>query len=120
MATQRGEGQPSTQEALKPIDGAPTRADMLASYSDMICSGEYDKGVGINVFIPERHRSSSREAHAEFLLSTVAPWYVSFYATWREYVYLGFSIIILNSLIGGMLFCRVEEQSPRFVAAAEN
>jgi hypothetical protein len=73
------------QFGLRPIVMLRSIPDMLASYADMICSGPYDKDVGINVLVPERFRTLSREDKAEFLLSMVAPWYVSFYATWREY-----------------------------------
>jgi hypothetical protein len=64
---------------LRPID------DMLASFSDMLDASEQARADGLNCPIPDAFPSFTAEQKADFLIDMIAPWYVHYFATWRDY-----------------------------------
>lgn len=70
---------------IRPIVMIRSIPDMLASYWDMLETDPEARRDGLNCLIPEDFADMSERAKADFLIDIVAPWYVSFFATWRRY-----------------------------------
>jgi hypothetical protein len=58
--------------------------DMLASYWDMLEMSS-TLNQGINCTIPDGFRQLPADRKADFMIDTIGPWYVGYYATWLEY-----------------------------------
>ena len=70
---------------LKPVIMLRSLPDMLASYWDMLDTDPAARADGLNCLIPSDFVSKSREAKADFMVDIVAPWYASYFATWKDY-----------------------------------
>jgi hypothetical protein len=70
---------------IRPIVMLRPIADMLASFWDMLDTDALARQDGLNCSIPENFPELSRQMKADFCIDLLAPWYVSFYATWLEY-----------------------------------
>ena len=70
---------------LKPVIMLRDLPDMLASYWDMLDADPVARADGLNCLIPHDFVSLSREEKADFMVDIVAPWYASYFATWKDY-----------------------------------
>ena len=70
---------------IKPVIMLRPLADMLASYWDMLAASAQARADGINCPIPEAFVSFTAEQKAGFMIDMIAPWYVHYFATWRDY-----------------------------------
>ena len=70
---------------LKPVIMLRDIPDMLASYWDMLDTDPVARADGLNCPIPDDFVSLSREEKADFMTDVVAPWYMSYFATWKTF-----------------------------------
>lgn len=70
---------------LKPVIMLRDVADMLASYWDMLDSDPVARADGLNCLIPRDFPDLSHDAKADFMLDVIAPWYASYFATWKDF-----------------------------------
>ena len=70
---------------IKPIIMLRSLPDMLASYWDMLAVSAQARADGLNCPIPDAFPSFSDEQKAGFMIDMIAPWYVHYFATWRDY-----------------------------------
>ena len=70
---------------IRPIVMLRDIADMLVSYREMVEASEDPQGHAINCLIPENFSGMAHDEKADFLIDLIAPWYVSYYATWRSH-----------------------------------
>jgi hypothetical protein len=70
---------------LKPVIMIRSISDMLASYWDMLDIDPVARADGLNCLIPSDFVSKSRDAKADFMIDIVAPWYASYFATWKDF-----------------------------------
>lgn len=59
--------------------------DMLASYWDMLTESAEARAEGLNCIIPDEFPDFSDAQKADFMIGMIAPWYVSYFATWLTY-----------------------------------
>ena len=71
---------------LKPIIMIRNIADMLASFWDMLEFDPTARAEGLNCQIPENFVDLSRAQKADFMIDIIAPWYMSYFATWKSFV----------------------------------
>ena len=71
---------------IRPIIMLRSIPDMLASYWDMLMQSPQARAEGLNCLIPPDFADFPDAAKADFMIDIVAPWYVSYYATWLDYV----------------------------------
>lgn len=71
---------------LKPVIMLRNVADMLASYWDMLDRDPVARADGLNCLIPRDFPELSNDAKADFMIDIVAPWYASYFATWKDFV----------------------------------
>lgn len=70
---------------IRPIVMLRSIPDMLASYWDMLSESAEARAEGLNCVIPDAFADFSDAQKADFMLDMIAPWYVSYFATWLEY-----------------------------------
>lgn len=70
---------------IKPIIMLRSIPDMLASYWDMLDASAQARADGLNCPIPDGFVSFSAEQKGDFIIDMIAPWYVHYFATWRDY-----------------------------------
>lgn len=70
---------------IKPIVMLRSIPDMLASYWDMLETSAQARTDGLNCPIPEAFPAFSAAQKADFMIDMIAPWYVHYFATWRDY-----------------------------------
>ncbi|MGA7711427.1 MAG: hypothetical protein WCA81_05960 [Rhizomicrobium sp.] len=71
---------------LKPIIMNRSIPDMLASFWDMLELDPTARAEGLNCQIPDNFIEQSRAQKADFMVDVIAPWYASYYATWKSFV----------------------------------
>jgi hypothetical protein len=70
---------------IRPIIMLRNLPDMLASFWDMLENDPVARDNGLNCLIPGNFLTLSRHEKAEFILDVVAPWYASYFATWKQF-----------------------------------
>lgn len=70
---------------LKPVIMLRPIADMLASYWDMLDADSRSPDNWINQQVPPHYAGMTDAEKGDFLIDMVAPWYVSYFATWFDY-----------------------------------
>jgi hypothetical protein len=70
---------------LKPVIMLRDIPDMLASYWDMLDTDAIARADGLNCLVPHDFLSLSRDEKADFMIDVVAPWYASYFATWKTF-----------------------------------
>ncbi len=70
---------------LKPAIMLRPVPDMLASYRDMLDSDPVARADGLNCLIPANWLDLSDDAKSDFLVDVMAPWYASYFATWKSF-----------------------------------
>ena len=71
---------------LKPAIMIRNVPDMLASFWDMLESDPVARAEGLNCQVPDNFPDLSRALKADFMIDIIAPWYASYFATWKTYV----------------------------------
>jgi hypothetical protein len=69
---------------IKPVIMIRNLPDMLASFWDMLEADPAARAEGLNCLIPDHFAELSRAEKANFMTDIIAPWYVSYFATWKE------------------------------------
>lgn len=70
---------------IKPVIMLRNIPDMLASYWDMLDADPVARADGLNCLIPKDFVTMSRLEKADFMVDVVAPWYASYFATWKDF-----------------------------------
>lgn len=71
---------------IKPVIMLRNVADMLASYLDMLRTDPTARAEGLNCMIPADFLDMGDAAQCEFMIDIIAPWYASYFATWKDWV----------------------------------
>ena len=71
---------------IRPIVMLRPIPDMLASYWDMLTESAEARAEGLNCLIPENFPAFSDARKADFMIDLIAPWYVSYFATWMKWI----------------------------------
>lgn len=71
---------------LKPVIMLRSVPDMLASFIDMLSTDQAALKEGLNCHVPDEFAEWEPSVRAEYMIDMVAPWYASYYATWRGFV----------------------------------
>lgn len=74
-----------TAFGLKPVIMIRSLPDMLASYWDMLDADPAARLDGLNCQIPMQFPQMSHDAKADFVTNILAPWYASYFATWKSF-----------------------------------
>ena len=75
-----------TALGLRPIIMLRDVADMLASFLDMLETDPAARAEGLNCQVPENFLQLGRDMRLDFMIDMVAPWYASYFATWKDFV----------------------------------
>jgi hypothetical protein len=70
---------------IKPVIMLRDIPDMLASYWDMLDVDATARADGLNCLIPQDFLSLGHDQKADFMIDIVAPWYASYFATWKSF-----------------------------------
>lgn len=70
---------------LKPVIMIRNLADMLASFLDMLEHDPAARADGLNCQVPDNFLQWDRTARLDFMIDVIAPWYASYFATWKTY-----------------------------------
>src|SRR5262249_30106448 len=70
---------------LKPIIMLRDLPDTLASFLDMLEKDPTARAEGLNCQVPANFLSFARARKLDFLIEVIAPWYASYFATWKTY-----------------------------------
>jgi hypothetical protein len=71
---------------LKPVIMIRSIGDMLASFLDMLDVDPVARAEGLNCQIPANFCDMERSAKLDFMIDVIAPWYASYFATWKSFV----------------------------------
>ena len=71
---------------LKPVIMIRNLADMLASLLDMFEQDPVARAEGVNCQVPSNFCDLDRAAKLNFMIDVIAPWYASYFATWKSFV----------------------------------
>jgi hypothetical protein len=70
---------------LKPVIMIRNLADMLASFLDMLEKDSFARDEGLNCQVPANFTELPRGRKLDFMIDVVAPWYASYFATWKSF-----------------------------------
>jgi hypothetical protein len=70
---------------LRPVIMLRSVPDMLASFWDMLEQDPQASADGLNCAVPSDFPGLSRARKGEFLVSMIAPWYASYFASWHDF-----------------------------------
>ena len=70
---------------LKPVIMLRNLPDMLASFLDMLETDPVARAEGLNCQIPRNFCDLDRAQKLNFMIDVIAPWYASYFATWKSY-----------------------------------
>ena len=92
---------PANQRFIEAFDLKPAimiRAipDMLVSYADMLEADPLFPDNWLNIMVPENYAALTREQKGDFLIDMMAPWYVSYFATWLDYAARDKRVLVLS------------------------
>jgi hypothetical protein len=71
---------------IRPVIMLRNIPDMLASFWDMLDSDAVARDEGLNCIVPSGFTGLSAAAKADFMVDMVAPWYASYFASWKSFV----------------------------------
>ncbi|MGN6516644.1 MAG: hypothetical protein ACTHLR_12495 [Rhizomicrobium sp.] len=71
---------------IRPIIMLRSIPDMLASYWDMLAQSAEARAEGLNCVVPDAFAEFTDAQKADFMIDMIAPWYVSYYASWLAWV----------------------------------
>jgi len=70
---------------LKPVIMLRSLPDMLASFWDMLEADPVARADGLNCVVPPNFVALSRAQKSEFMIDIIAPWYASYFASWKRF-----------------------------------
>lgn len=70
---------------LKPVIMLRSLPDLLASFWDMLDADPAARAEGLNCRIPADFAALSRAQKSAFMIDVIAPWYASYFATWKAF-----------------------------------
>jgi hypothetical protein len=70
---------------LKPVIMLRSLPDLLASFWDMLDADPAARAEGLNCRIPPDFTALSRAQKGAFVIDVIAPWYASYFATWKAF-----------------------------------
>jgi hypothetical protein len=70
---------------IRPIIMLRNLPDMLASFWDMLEVDPVARANGLNCLIPGNFLALSHREKADFMIDVIAPWYASYFATWKQF-----------------------------------
>lgn len=70
---------------VKPVIMLRNLPDMLASFWDMLDADPVARAEGLNCRVPRNFLALSKTQKADFMIDFIAPWYASYFATWKAY-----------------------------------
>jgi len=70
---------------IRPVIMLRNIPDMLASFWDMLEVDAVARAEGLNCQVPSNFVEFSRAKKADFIVDEIAPWYVSYFATWKTF-----------------------------------
>jgi hypothetical protein len=71
---------------LKPVIMIRDLADMLASLLDNFENDPVARAEGVNCQVPSNFLELPRDVKLDFMIDVIAPWYASYFATWKDFV----------------------------------
>jgi hypothetical protein len=71
---------------IKPVIMLRSIPDMLASFWDMLDSDAVARAEGLNCLVPRDFPAFSTTRKADFMMDAIAPWYASYFASWKSFV----------------------------------
>lgn len=71
---------------IRPVIMLRNLPDTLASFLDMLESDPVARAQCLNCVVPENFLELSRPQKTDFLLDIIAPWYASYFASWKSFV----------------------------------
>ena len=70
---------------IRPVIMLRNIPDMLASFWDMLEVDAVARAEGLNCQVPSNFVEFSRSKKADFIVDEIAPWYASYFATWKTF-----------------------------------
>jgi len=70
---------------IKPVIMLRNIPDMLASLWDMLENDAAARAEGLNCLVPDNFTQFSTSRKADFLIDAIAPWYASYFASWKDF-----------------------------------
>jgi len=80
---------------LKPVVMLRAIPDMLASYADMLDADPHSPDNWLNIRLPPEYAGWDGARRADFLIDMMAPWYMSYFATWMEFAAESHDVLVL-------------------------
>ncbi len=71
---------------VRPVIMLRNLPDTLASFWDMLESDPVSRAQCLNCVVPDDFVRMSRTQKADFMLDIIAPWYASYFASWKSFV----------------------------------
>jgi hypothetical protein len=71
---------------IRPVIMLRNLPDTLASFWDMLENDPVARAQGLNCVVPDNFLELSHAQKAEFVVDIIAPWYASYFATWKSFV----------------------------------
>jgi len=71
---------------IRPVIMLRNLSDTLASFLDMLETDPVARAQGLNCVVPHNFVELSRAQKIDFLLDIIAPWYGSYFASWKSFV----------------------------------
>ena len=71
---------------IRPVIMLRNLADTLASFLDMLESDPVARAQCLNCVVPNDFVELSRAQKADFMVDIIAPWYASYFASWKNFV----------------------------------
>jgi hypothetical protein len=81
---------------LKPVVMVRAIPDMLASYADMLDGDPHSPDNWLNIRLPHAYAGWNAERQGDFLIDMMAPWYLSYFATWMEFAGESADVLLLD------------------------
>jgi len=70
---------------IRPVIMLRSVPDMLASFWDMLNTDPVARAEGLNCIVPDNFVELSRTQKADFMVDAIAPWYASYFASWKTF-----------------------------------
>lgn len=81
---------------MRPVIMVRPLADMLVSYLEMMDKAPLDPEHWLNIAVPAGYPGWSDTAKSDFIIDMMAPWFVSYFATWLDYAARDSRVMVLD------------------------
>jgi hypothetical protein len=71
---------------IRPVIMLRNIPDMLASFWDMLETDQVARAQCLNCVVPDNFVELDHARKADFILDVIAPWYASYFASWKSFV----------------------------------